>query len=170
MTEHDEKNYTIVDFKQGTMEYWPYVKKVRFILPSDEKTYQPYIVMSYSDSAAEKLFWISSHLRKLGRQAVISLYSQKSGNILSGNCLMEVPDFPVTDFAKNFRIEGILKRNIREMQVSVLAPFGIEVLSPELFYFFSGSSYKLYIDCESPFLELEPGYSLDAQVTFPDFQ
>jgi hypothetical protein len=165
--QNDENSYAVLDFRRKAFEFRPYVKSVSFIVP-DDVLRKPYVEMKYSDSTAEKLFWISNCLRRDDEKAMIVL-RPTGKNVIRGDCLIEIEDFPVTDFARNFRIERILEKGIRKMRVSVMARFGLQITDNLFFDVFNDTLCELRINCESPLLEQELGYNfpfiLDAHVT-----
>jgi hypothetical protein len=126
-----KKNVFVVDYRQRMIEYSPFVHIIRFVLQdiNDEMVAK----LFFDQNTADKMRWIISYLTACHKNAEINYYEVASALNMSINFFAK--NFPVRDFAKDFKLQRIIDKKIREMDVLVTSFIDIDEINDERFFY-----------------------------------
>jgi hypothetical protein len=142
-----QKDFLLVDFKKGRIEYTPYIFKIRFVWKTEDV---PLIASKIfvTHSTAEKLDHFCQFLLQTDQRARLTIifHTKKRIKVL---LTIDIADFPVTDFARTLKIERILQKKVPAMNVSVNTMAAMEIIDKSFYDWLNMNEPKSQISISS---------------------
>ena len=142
-----EKDFLLIDFLKGRIEYNPHIYKIRFVWKiEDEPLINSKIFFNYRTACKLDLF--CQFLLQSNQRAWITIifYTQK---IIKIKLNINIADFPVTDLARTLKIESVLERGIPAMDVSINSMKGMEITDQSFYDWLDKKEPKTQISISS---------------------
>ena len=154
-----QKDFLQINFLEGIIRYKPFIRQVRLswtlkgglaIISS--------LFVNYP--TAQKLKFLCQYLLSANRPAEIT-FIMRGAKRLSVLITININDFPVTGFAKAFKIERLIEKEIDQMDVAVNSMAKIKVIHNDFYDWLKGPEPKCHLSINS----LDP---YDGQLIEPD--